>query len=119
MSTITDLDALAPEPIQVRLGGEIYLLPGDLPMPLMLRIEQLADQELSEQVIRSLYDDVLELFQTHQPEVTDLPIGLVQLMRAIPAIYGGATQDPPRPQRQRPAGTRSTSSAKPKTRSRS
>lgn len=113
MTKIVDLDALAPEPITVKLAGQQYRLPGDIPMPLMLRLEQAAGSEVSGDLLHDLYGDLLGLFQVHQPELTELPIGTTQIIRAIPAIYYGVEPDPPKPAKKpaakrKSAGTRST-----------
>jgi hypothetical protein len=123
MSNLTDLDVLLPEPKRVTLAGREYLLPADIPIPLVLRIEQLAGTEVTDTVIVELYNDALALFQVHQPDLKELPISAVQLLQLIPVVYYGAKPagdaDPPRkPKAKRAAGTRSTSRPK-TTRSRS
>lgn len=122
MTTLTDLDALAPDPKPVKLAGREWLLPADIPIPLMLKVEQLAGEEITDELVRGLYTDVLELFQVHQPELSELPISLRQLLAAIPVVYYGAQPagagdaDPPR--KPKAAGTKSSSRPK-ATRSRS
>lgn len=124
MTTLIDLDALLGEPIPVKLGGREWLLPADIPVPLVLKIEQLAGQDVTDDLVRGLYQDLLELFQVHQPDIESLPITATQALTAIPAIYYGATvggggaddAGPPRPKAK--AGTKSSSRRK-TTRSRS
>jgi hypothetical protein len=88
-----DLDALAPAPKRVRLGGKIYKLPGDMPMDLYIRIQSYGQRleagadETS--MMQQLADDLLTLFQVHQAALKALPsIGVVGLVQALPAIYG-------------------------------
>ena len=115
-ANIIDLDALVGPPKKVRLAGEIYKLPADLPAPLFLKISTYADSELSEaEMAEDLSEELLELFRVHQPDVESLPIGIAQMVLAVPQIYqgGGAAESEggTRPSR---AGTRSTRSRKPK-----
>ena len=118
---IIDLDALVGPPKKVRLAGEVYKLPADLPAPLFLKISTYADSEMSEaEMAEDLYEELLELFRVHQPDVESLPIGIAQMVLAVPQIYQGgdepAEEGGARPSR---AGTRSTKSRKRPTKSRS
>src|ERR1700745_540521 len=88
-----DLDALAPKPLRVRLAGDVYKLPGDLKVPLMLKLKSAEGRPFDGDYVGGLYGDVLGLFQVHQPELEDIPIGLQQLVRAIPALYLQAAVD--------------------------
>lgn len=112
---IIDLDALVGPPKKVRLAGEIYKLPADLPAALFLKISAYADSELSEvEMAEDLYEELLELFRVHQPDVESLPIGIAQMVLAIPQIYQGETATSAEEGGARPsrAGTRSTSRTK-------
>lgn len=96
-----DLDALAPTAKRVRLAGKLWMLPGDMPMPLFLRIqgyEQRVEKGEDETVLLGeLQDELLALFQRHQPALKELPeIGVLTLLQALGAIYG-ATGKPPAP----------------------
>lgn len=119
MSTIIDLDDILGEDKLVKLQGETYRLPPDLPVELYLKIQRLASQDASEtEMIEALYEDVLTLFRHKKPDLKELPLSLAQLVTAIPTIYGGGADedDAARPQRtrggasSRSRGTRSRSS---------
>ena len=119
---IVDLDAVAGQPIKVKLGGKHYLVPADCPTPLYLRMLNLADQGDPDdpQIVAQLYGDVLELFRVHQPDLESLPLGLTQLVESLGLIYGAddeaAAADPTPPKAN--AGTKS-SKTKARTSSRS
>ena len=108
---ITDLDLLVGKPIKVRLGGEVYKLPADIPAPLFLRITSFADSDDSDAEIAStMYEELLALFQVHQPDLKRLTIGLAQLTAVIPQVYGGEGEEPDRPTKpKRKPSTRSSS----------
>lgn len=115
-----DLDALAPTPKRVRLGGKVWQLPGDMPMPLFMRTQgyeaRVAAGEDEGQLLIELQAEILALFQVHQPKLTELPeIGLVQLLTALGQIYGQLGEATPPNRAARRASTRTTSRA-PRTR---
>lgn len=128
---IIDLDAVLPDALVVRVGGEEYTLPGDIPVPDYLELarlfEALGDEpgEGEEPPLAELYEFVLELFQRENPGLESLPIGPRRLGRLVLMIYTGAADsddDPKEPaakaKPRKAAGTRSTSRKKP-TKSRS
>ena len=99
-----DLDALAPLPKRVKLGGKVYKLPGDMPMPLFLRVqnyEQRVEKGENENILLAeLQDELLALFQVHSPTLKVLPeIGVLVLLQSLGAIYGGAVGEAPAPNR--------------------
>jgi hypothetical protein len=107
-----DLDALAPRPKRVKLAGKRWILPGDMPMPLFLRIqnyEQRVDKGEDEgALLGELSDELLGLFKVHQPTMKELPeMGVLTLLQSLGAIYGGAVGELPQqgpatpPQRKR------------------
>ena len=110
---IVDLDALAGPPRQVKLGGELWSLPADIPAPLyvkLLHIGELSErnEDPSSLDLTDLYDRMLALFQVHHPDVDELPIGLQQLMEAIGALYGDGGDEeaaPPTPAKAKPRTT--------------
>jgi len=112
-SEIRDLDVLLPQPIRVKLGGREYLVPGDIPAPTFLRLQELAQEADAEgadsadnlAVMRELYEMLLDLFRVHQPDVEELPIGLGQMVAAVGQIYGGQAAPPTTPPS---SGTRTT-----------
>lgn len=112
---IIDLDIALSEPITVKLAGKTYKLPGDIPAPLYLTITNLGEQDDAddEAATRQVYEQMLELFRVHQPELTSLPISIPQLVLLVPRVYGG--WEPEETAEARPtkrAGTRSTSRKK-------
>lgn len=124
---IIDLDAVAPQSIGIKLGGEVYELPGDLPVPKYLRIAALTDEladagEDAGGTLQRLYDEVVGLFLelNDLPEDAEgnpeLPLGPTRLGALVVQLYTQAAEDdaPKRPTK-RPAGTRSTSRTKRKT----
>lgn len=133
MSVVKDLDVLAADPRDVKLAGKIYLVPGDLPIPTMLRLERYsqrmaelaadtaddagAAQEAQKEAVLSLYEEILALFQVYQPDLTEIPIQMPQLVGIVNRIYGDdeEAEDPENPT-QPPAGKTKKSS---KSRSRS
>lgn len=100
--TFIDLDEVILEDHEVRLAGETYLLPGDLPAPQMLglshawdRLSMREDQgeRSGDELVRELYDRALELFRVRQPDLEALPIGVVSIGRLIVGLYGGLGDD--------------------------
>jgi hypothetical protein len=124
MSESYDLNLLAGEPISVTLGQTDYLLPADLPIPTLLKIEALKqrtqgledDEEANIEALKELYAEVRALFRIHQPELGDVPIGMGQLYGFIGLVYGGG-QDPEAegPTRAKPAAGTKSSGRKAKT----
>jgi hypothetical protein len=91
---IIDLDVVLDEPKRVRLGGNVYTLPPQIPVPLYLKIKARQESpDESDDVLEGLHQQVLELFQVHQPDMTAVPAGMGQLFQIIPAVYG-AGPDP-------------------------
>lgn len=71
MSNVTDLDILVPEAKTVKLGGTEYVLPGDLPMEIFLRLNAASeDQEGNDnsQAVIRLLDAIGDLFAWDAPE---------------------------------------------------
>jgi hypothetical protein len=114
---IIDLDVVAGPAKKVKLGGQTYTLPPDIPVELYLRLnEQSKAGQLDEHgQIKELYDELVELFQYGDSKITKLPIGITTLILAIPTIYGPDNPVPKaepeggrRPPRKSAAGTRSS-----------
>jgi hypothetical protein len=119
---IIDLDAAVPEGIAVKINGEKYLLPGDIPVPDYLEIARLSEKlstgdEASAEALEGLYEQVLDLFRIEQPDLEDLPIGPERLGTLIMGLYSAAAEeDAPtsaRPTKSR-NGTASTRKKRPK-----
>lgn len=118
---IVDLDVVAPETFGVKIDGEIYQLPGDIPIPDYIEIERLTNgltDENDPTSIRDLYERVLDLFRIHQPELEELPIGPMRLGALVVQLYAGGIEEDEEERPTKPRGTRSTS-RKRQTRSRS
>ncbi len=120
MARIIDLDEALPPDITVKLGGKSYRLPGDIPTPLFLRIQQATGSlGTDDDGITALADAILDLFRTRDPSLTELPLGLTQMVTLFSTVYGvqaeGEDDDPPTG-RTRGTGTSSRSS-RPKSRS--
>lgn len=94
---ITDLDELLlGPPKRVRLSGHVYTLPAQIPVPLYLlvrnrsreRVELLErGEDLDIDAVEEVHQQVLELFQVHQPDMDSVPCGIGQLFEIIPTIY--------------------------------
>lgn len=117
-SEIVDLDAVVGPPKKVRLGGQVYVLPGDIPVELYLALNQAAQAETDGEgdQVEILYEQLLDLFRTHQPDLESLPLSMTQLVQAIPTIYGGDEgKSKPTPARaRRTTASRGTASTRPK-----
>lgn len=120
-SVDVDLDALAPVPKRVRLAGKVWKLPGDLPMELLMQLEQFEARSNKPEadeyaLLRDLQDVILGLFQVHQPTLRKLPtMGLFGLLRLIREVYGTdqlGEATPPRPAGGRSQKPRSSSSSR-------
>jgi hypothetical protein len=114
---IVDLSDVIGPPKKVRFheDGEVFKVPSDIPAGLYLRLTSMGDEELDDDLAaREVYDEVLRLFQVHQPDLEELPISLGQLLVVIPRIYGGEPADEEGGDRPSKGGTRSTSRRKPK-----
>lgn len=125
MAEITDLNVFVGPPRQVKLGESVYLLPRDIPAELYLEFLDLQGQpgDLDDQtVVRKLRQDVLELFQVHQPGIDRLPpaVSIPVLVRMIGHVYSASSDAEERPTKPR-SGSRGTTKRKPapKPRSRS
>lgn len=125
MSDILDLSVFVGPPRKVRFtsSGPVYLLPRDVPVELMLEIldfQQRADELDDEQVARTLRDDLLELFQVHQPDMTRLPaaVSVPLLVQMFGEIYRAdepaAEEDPTPAAPAAPPGRSTRSSTRPR-----
>lgn len=122
-ATVTDLDVLAPARKRVRLAGQEYELPGDVPVATMLELERLAQEaergDMDDyEAGRLLYEQVLGIFRVHQPDIVSLPFGIEQLAAFVPTVYGEeppaedeSAEGPTPPQAE--AGTKSSGKGKP------
>lgn len=110
---IIDLDELLGEDKQVKIRGVTYRLPPDLPVELYLRVTHAAEKDLTDdQMVNLLYDALLELFRYGDPKITELPLGVAQMVAVIPAVYSpppvdGEGKGAERPTRTQTRGARS------------
>lgn len=113
-SEIVDLDAVVGPPKKVRLGGTVYVLPGDIPVELYLALNQAAQAEEAGDgdQVEILYEQLLDLFRIHQPDLETLPLSMTQLVQAIPTIYGGADTDEGKEPPKRTRASRGTASTR-------
>lgn len=117
---IIDLDAAVPDSIGVKCDGEIYELPGDIPIPRFLEIERLVNklnspEETDAGTLERLYEMVLDLFREGDPDIEELPIGPHRLGALVVQLYSSAADaDDEGGQRPTKGGTRSTSKTKTK-----
>lgn len=127
MSDITDLNVFVGPPRKVKIGPKVYELPRDIAAEIYLEIIELQqrgdDLDDDDKLVRQLRDEILELFQVHQPDMTRLPaaVSIPLLVQMIGRVYGDdepeETTGPP-PRSSSPGKSRTT--AKPRaTRSRS
>lgn len=117
---IIDLDAVVPETIGVKIDGEVFELPGDIPVPTFLAIGRLLEDlggepEDAGNALEDLYERTLELFRVHQSDLEELPIGPKRLGTLIVELYTeaaeadeGKDEAPPPSRRNGSSGTRST-----------
>ena len=87
---LIDLDkaGVLSESIAVRLRGTDYELPGDIPAPLFVRVQQVASSgEPDEEIALALANELLSLFQTYQPKMERLPLGLNEMVSVIGYVY--------------------------------
>jgi hypothetical protein len=131
---VIDLDEAMPESTIVKLEGESYELPPDIPIPTFQKIERLVEKidaregDVAKAMV-DLYEKVLDLFRelnelpTHEVEGEDgeiteeeyLPLGARRMGMLIVGIYSGGLEKqggdrPPKPR----GGTRNTKKTSPK-----
>lgn len=126
MPRYIDLDDLIPQDITVRIGGEEYLLPGDVPVPDYLELQRLSagivdgDTDDPEGTVVALHDRLLDLFRVYQPDMEVLPVGprvlLPLVFRYLDAPMETPQEDgaPVRPTR--PGGTPTKNGGSPRSR---
>lgn len=108
---IVDLDQFLGADKRVKLRGQTYTLPPDLPVEVYLRIQRAATEGLEErEQVETLYGELLELFRYGDPKIEKLPLGMTQLLIVIPAVYNPDAVDgdaEERPTRTRTRGGKS------------
>jgi len=117
---IVDLDKLVGAPRVVKLGGAQYKLPNDCPAELyllLLRVAQAGEDEQETELVETLMDAMLELFQVHQPDMQQLPaaMSIKLLVTLVGHVYseGEAPADPtPAPKTRSTRNTRRPSASR-------
>lgn len=99
---IIDLDALVPELRQVKLGGVVYKLPGDMPLEIFLRINKAAQQSEDDDsdetkilaAMEIMVNALVDLFSWENKEVDRAAVettvkrrGLKSVMTMLQDIY--------------------------------
>lgn len=126
MTDATNLDLLTGEPKKVTLQGTDYLLPADLSIPTAIRVEELTARitqsgeegdetaEAGGEALLALYDELLELFRVHQPDLDRVRLSPQQAVLLVPSVYGGVDLtklgEDEEPDPTKPASTPSTKS---------
>jgi hypothetical protein len=100
MQRIIDLDAAVPEGFKVKLDGEYYLLPGDIPIPDFIAIERLVNtledpesEASAGEILQELYERALDLFRIEQPDLEELAIGPQRLGALVVGLYSSAAEE--------------------------
>ena len=85
---IIDLDALVPDPRQVKLGGVVYELPGDMPLEIFLRVNKAAQAEADdgEGAMVSMIGALVDLFGWENAAVDKDAISSVINRRGVRAV---------------------------------
>lgn len=121
MARFIDLDDIVPEAIIIRVGGEEWKLPGDIPVPLYLELERLwseaggEDGDAATAAASRMTEILLGLFRREHPDMTELPVGARGLMHLVfrylnADVVGQEADAPARP----PAGTTRKRSSSPR-----
>lgn len=124
MARFIDLDEIAPDPVRVKLNDVIYQLPGDIPIPDYIALDELARRALVEDdmsEMNSIFDDIsarlLGLFQEYQPDLEALPVGPRTLLPLVLGYLNGTDASQPEPDDAVPpprGGTRTKRSTSPR-----
>jgi hypothetical protein len=96
MTKSLDLDGLVPEDIEIHYREQTYLIPGDMDTDTMWRLLDVfqglekktgvGSLELQKKALKRGEAEVLALVQMRQPEVEQLPFGLVGLQHVLSAV---------------------------------
>ena len=104
MTRLIDLDTLVGEDIEVKLAGETYLLPSDIPAESMVRLISLyqrageGEEDDNVATLEAISDEVLTLFQIRQPDLEYIPIGIkgaFALLTKLMDLYNDAPEGEP------------------------
>lgn len=100
MPRVIDIDDFIDlDRVVIKVAGEPYSLPGDLPVPEYLRLRRLFNQLVepdetdedfdADEAVSELHDQLLAMFQVHHPDMTALPFGTKGV---VPAVYSFLNQ---------------------------
>lgn len=109
--------------VQFTEGGDIFVLPPDLPADLYFEVMNLEERRKTGEAIenhdtfKTAYDQLLELCRYKRPDLESVPCTLSQLVSGVATIYGDSSaaeeedDKPARPPRRKASGgaTRSRS----------
>lgn len=100
MSMFIDLDEVIVEDFTVKLAGQEYRLPGDVPVESMLRLARAWDRLVagegdSDENVAELSAQALALFRIRQPDLEGLPLGVGQIGTLITRLYGIGDEEAP------------------------
>lgn len=123
MPKLIDLDAAMPEDLEVKLGGKTYLIPGDIDVKTLGRLQGLLDSLAGEEVdldavAERLGAEVKALLSVRQPVEGELQLTLTQVVALVRGIMQHAeeamrrsipfsTEPPPLPARSAGRGKKS------------
>jgi hypothetical protein len=98
---LIDIDELLPDDWAIRLGGQVYPMPGDLPVETVLRLHQLYERAGDSaarggdddglEALSELHDHVVDIIRVRTPDA-DLQLGpqaMGQLVTHILMQFGG------------------------------
>lgn len=94
-----DLDAIAPPNRTVRLGGNVYELPGDMPIESIVRAMQLQgqmeseDEEESLAALNDLLEIIYDLFRSANDDFVPMPLSLGNVMNILGLVLSGMEID--------------------------
>jgi hypothetical protein len=94
---VLDLDVLRPPSRRVKIRDTEYLVPGDIPVPLIVKATQLqsqladtSDERQQGELLSSLYTEVMALFRIERPDLPDLPLSMTELSLVLGYVISGA-----------------------------
>jgi hypothetical protein len=101
MARVIDIeDLVSLDKVIIKAGGDSYRLPDDLLVPDYLRLRALFNQLVdadadsedfdANETLSELHDELLAMFQVHQPDLTELPFGPRSI---VPVVYAYLNQE--------------------------
>lgn len=88
--TILDLDALAPDPKIIKMGGKEWKISADISVEdvtiLLKEYQSLNEDPENPETIKKLLNLVIDLFREHQPDLNEKELGRHLKLRYLPTI---------------------------------